>query len=186
MYYRPPCINLRNNTLFSFLITCHLEITGILNCEDGVVYALVGNGFCNDETNNAACNFDGGDCCGCDVNQEHCSKCKCLGCKYTHLVSNGICNDESNNKDCSYDGGDCCLLEPNKDHCTECLCATTGFITSPGYPIPNIPLKNPREYDNSLDKFWRIQVPSGKLIELNITSFNVTGSKFVGWRKACL
>ena len=24
--------------------------------------ALIGNGFCNDETNNADCEFDGGDC----------------------------------------------------------------------------------------------------------------------------
>ena len=29
--------------------------------------ALVGNGFCNDETNIADCNYDGGDCCGPDI-----------------------------------------------------------------------------------------------------------------------
>ena len=29
--------------------------------------ALVGNGFCNDETNNADCNYDGGECCGPDI-----------------------------------------------------------------------------------------------------------------------
>ena len=29
--------------------------------------ALVGNGFCNHETDIAACNYDGGDCCGPDV-----------------------------------------------------------------------------------------------------------------------
>ena len=28
---------------------------------------MVGNGFCNEETNLAACNYDGGDCCGPDV-----------------------------------------------------------------------------------------------------------------------
>ena len=28
---------------------------------------LVGNGVCNDETNIAGCNYDGGDCCGPDV-----------------------------------------------------------------------------------------------------------------------
>ena len=25
---------------------------------------MVGNGICNDETNNLECNYDGGDCCG--------------------------------------------------------------------------------------------------------------------------
>ena len=29
--------------------------------------SLVKDGFCNDETNIAACNYDGGDCCGPDV-----------------------------------------------------------------------------------------------------------------------
>ena len=27
-------------------------------------YMKVGDGVCNDETNNAECNYDGGDCCG--------------------------------------------------------------------------------------------------------------------------
>ena len=31
------------------------------DCSNG---ALLGNGVCNDETNNPECNFDGGDCCG--------------------------------------------------------------------------------------------------------------------------
>ena len=32
-----------------------------LGCDYG---ELVGNGHCNDETNNAECIYDGGDCCG--------------------------------------------------------------------------------------------------------------------------
>ena len=40
---------------FSFLV---------LDCGN---VTLVGNGFCNDETNNADCNYDGGDCCGPDI-----------------------------------------------------------------------------------------------------------------------
>ena len=40
--------------------------------------ALVGNGFCNDETNNADCNYDGGDCCV-NVNTDSCTDCNCLG-----------------------------------------------------------------------------------------------------------
>ena len=37
----------------------------------------VGDGFCDDETNLAECNHDGGDCCGDDVNKNHCNKCIC-------------------------------------------------------------------------------------------------------------
>ena len=38
----------------------------------------VGDNFCDDENNNAECNFDGGDCCGDDVNTQYCSACECL------------------------------------------------------------------------------------------------------------
>ena len=40
--------------------------------------AFVGNGFCNDETNIAECNYDGGDCCLINVNTDSCSDCNCL------------------------------------------------------------------------------------------------------------
>ena len=78
---------------------------------DNVV--LVGNGFCNDETNIAACNYDGGDCCGSCVTTEYCSNCDCLGGLTSveianPLVGNGFCNEETNNIQCDYDGGDCC------------------------------------------------------------------------------
>ena len=39
---------------------------------------MVGNNECNDETNNEACEYDGGDCCGSCVNKDHCSHCACL------------------------------------------------------------------------------------------------------------
>ena len=39
----------------------------------GGTHPFVGDGFCNAETNNAVCNFDGGDCCGTCVNKKHCS-----------------------------------------------------------------------------------------------------------------
>ena len=38
----------------------------------------VGDGFCDDISNSEDCNYDGGDCCGLDVNTEHCKKCQCL------------------------------------------------------------------------------------------------------------
>ena len=39
---------------------------------------LIGDGFCDDEANDFACDFDGGDCCGNDVNTTHCVDCLCI------------------------------------------------------------------------------------------------------------
>merc|ERR1711884_27389 len=36
-----------------------------------------GDGFCDDENNNAGCAYDGGDCCGTNVNTTYCTECKC-------------------------------------------------------------------------------------------------------------
>ena len=38
---------------------------------------LIGDGFCNDETNNGTCLFDGGDCCLFIPSTDHCSECSC-------------------------------------------------------------------------------------------------------------
>ena len=38
----------------------------------------VGNGYCDDENNDAGYNFDNGDCCGSNVNTDYCSLCLCL------------------------------------------------------------------------------------------------------------
>ena len=50
-------------------------------CKGGGVStnAWVGDGFCQDLTNNEECDFDGGDCCGSCVNTKYCNDCKCLG-----------------------------------------------------------------------------------------------------------
>ena len=37
-----------------------------------------GDGWCNDENNNEACFFDGGDCCRIQFNQPNCTECECL------------------------------------------------------------------------------------------------------------
>ena len=46
-------------------------------CIDGMFNSLVGDGFCNDGTNNAGCLFDGGDCCGNCANTDLCTECTC-------------------------------------------------------------------------------------------------------------
>ena len=37
-----------------------------------------GDQFCDDENNNANCHYDGGDCCGSNVNITYCTQCLCL------------------------------------------------------------------------------------------------------------
>ena len=39
---------------------------------------LVGDGYCDDETNVLECNFDDGDCCGPNITTTHCTECQCL------------------------------------------------------------------------------------------------------------
>ena len=60
---------------------------------------MIGNGYCNDETNNIDCNFDGGDCCGNCANADHCSDCVChaespiASCgKYYQILSISVVN----------------------------------------------------------------------------------------------
>ena len=140
---------------------------------------IVRDGFCNDETNNPGCNYDGGDCCGSCVVTEQCLECQCLGGVdgvelSSPSIGDGYCQDGNNNGACNYDGGDCCGSCVNTDHCAECTClagdsgngiyqcATSGVITSPGYP---------QNYDSNLDLSWLIVVPIGQTIEINFISF---------------
>ena len=38
----------------------------------------VGDGFCDDATNNVECNYDGGDCCGPKISMDYCFECICF------------------------------------------------------------------------------------------------------------
>ena len=89
----------------------------------------IGDGYCQDENNNGACNYDGGDCCGSCIITEQCSQCQCLGGGETGgndipnpLIGDGYCQDEINNAECNYDGGDCCGACVVTVQCTECQC----------------------------------------------------------------
>merc|ERR1712051_248513 len=37
-----------------------------------------GDNYCDDDNNNEDCGWDGGDCCGDNVNTQYCSACECL------------------------------------------------------------------------------------------------------------
>merc|ERR1719506_1567861 len=84
-----------------------------------------GNKECNDENNNAGCDWDGGDCCGPSNYKPFCKKCECLDCTYkwkkdkcTDRIKgyckakgyegDGFCDTKNNNAGCDWDGGDCC------------------------------------------------------------------------------
>ena len=74
------------------------------------------NGKCDDSNNIYECDWDGGDCCGCFVENGICIECDCKdpnqpnieNCCYLELMVNGICDKENNNAPCQYDGLDCC------------------------------------------------------------------------------
>ena len=90
--------------------------------------SMIANGFCNDETNNAGCYYDGGDCCGSCVLTHYCLDCKCLDPetnKHTVqnvLVGDGYCHDVTNKAECNFDGNDCCGFCINTEFCIECEC----------------------------------------------------------------
>ena len=104
---------------------------------------LKGNGYCDDLSNVAECNYDGGDCCEMKmkINTERCTECVCyleetcadeLGHPF---VADGFCNDETSSIEaCMFDGDDCCdyydfgtfeLVYPDTTRCEDCQCNGT-------------------------------------------------------------
>ena len=66
-----------------------LQLDGIPCSSTCANHFLKGDNYCHDENNNCGCEWDGGDCCGDNVNTQYCSACECLdpvpypdGCKY--------------------------------------------------------------------------------------------------------
>ena len=108
------------NSLLKLLCTCLLK-----GCPPQHIW-IVGIGYCFDATNNANCNFDGGDCCNPNANTDWCQDCICyedLNCNGPlELIGNGKCNDETNNEECNFDGGDCCGSCANMEQCSDCRC----------------------------------------------------------------
>ena len=92
---------------------------------------LVANGVCNDESNNADCHFDGGDC---TTNTSTTTQATTTGQGSTNSttaggctgnpswIGDGYCDDNNNNMDCSYDGGDCCGCNVETSYCSVCGC----------------------------------------------------------------
>merc|ERR1712032_498037 len=114
------------------------------------IEAYKGDGNCDDENNNAGCDYDGGDCCvkslGGPVKKDYCKECKCLdpnpkapnppACGNKEYKGDGNCDDDNNNKGCEYDGGDCCAKSlgktVSKDYCKKCKCLDPKFKSVTG------------------------------------------------------
>ena len=102
----------------------------------------MGDNYCDDINNNRDCTYDGGDCCGANVQTDYCLACLCLeggggesgGTTTSSIttstsaacnqgwIGDGFCDDINNNLDCTYDGGDCCGSNVSTQYCTECQC----------------------------------------------------------------
>merc|ERR1712004_410973 len=121
-----------------------------------------GDGRCDDGNNNADCSYDGGDCCGDNVQTTYCSVCECKegtttttttttwttttttttttvtngssGCEFPQWEGDGWCDDGNNNPDCTFDGGDCCGDDVDTTYCQECECLDPTFGVTTAMP----------------------------------------------------
>ena len=122
-------------------------IGGYSSCQDD----WIGDGYCDDDNNNAACSYDGGDCCGDTIIMSYCSACQCLDPDYTHhpteatvvcmnpqFIGDGYCDDHLNIHDCTFDGGDCCGPAVLTDYCSDCQCLDTNYFWVTDAPAPGI------------------------------------------------
>ena len=111
---------------------------------------MKGDGTCDDYCNTLNCEYDGGDCCGDNVQcGPGSSDCQCLNEAITTTtattttvgqgscndyfvgycdsrVNDNFCDDECNFSDCDYDGGDCCKPNADKTYCSKCECKANG------------------------------------------------------------
>ena len=125
----------------SFFVAICGAVTGPhhYNCTTGD-NSTIQDGWCDGENNNAACLYDGGDCCPCtatnpsldNVYYEYSFFCRdpnsgcvdprvgmypnCTGGDIQYM-GDGWCDTANNNYECGYDGGDCCActLETSLD-----------------------------------------------------------------------
>ena len=126
--------------------TTIIETTTTIDLEPCYNVNWIDDGYCDDLTNTQNCNYDGGDCCGSNVNTQYCTECQCINggnggesttsiittndlgvCSNIGWVGDGYCDDSTNNPECNYDGGDCCGYNVNTQFCTFCQCINGGY-----------------------------------------------------------
>ena len=103
-----------SNIFFQNLVDFNFSVGPCLIDHPAADLSWVGDGFCDDAANIANCNYDGGDCCGLEIDNSYCQICECFTeetneeCSIPSLVGDGICDDLANFPVCNYDNGDCC------------------------------------------------------------------------------
>ncbi len=119
--------------------TCHLDnLHHTVPCDK---YTSVGDGYCDDNCNIKAYNFDNDDCCSTTPSSRlECTQCICHGvmisanpCLWSWLHDQ-FCDDECNTADYNYDGGDCCYDRIDQSYCHQCICHLDGQVHPPGTP----------------------------------------------------
>lgn len=78
-------------------------------------YHYIGDGVCDDSTNNEVCDFDGNDCCIDEIVDYFCSDCICHPpildlneCEFPlERIGDGFCDNLAANSKCDFDAGDC-------------------------------------------------------------------------------
>ena len=106
-----------------------------------------GDGFCDDNNNNAGCDWDLGDCCGPEADITYCTACECLDCTYEftgdecvnaitstcaspNYQGDGYCDDGNNVAGCDWDAGDCCGPDVKENFCTACECLDCTYVAT--------------------------------------------------------
>ena len=81
------------------------DCANVATCSDSPFCPLAWKGdcVCDESCNNAACDFDGGDCA--ETQSTQCTQCS-PGC-YGFWIRDDNCDTLCNNHACDFDGGDC-------------------------------------------------------------------------------
>ena len=81
------------------------------------IYILLnkGDGECDDTNNNCGCDWDGGDCCGNNVNSTYCSQCACLDPNFNIGGTNSGCTAACGATEC----GSCSLIMGSDYKCVQ-------------------------------------------------------------------
>ena len=107
-----------------------------------VILKFKADGFCDDNNNNAGCEWDGGDCCDASASYIFCIECECKDCtaktsdecvsqisgrcEISAYQGDNYCDSGNNNAGCDWDGGDCCGAESNYVYCGNA--AQCGYV----------------------------------------------------------
>ena len=90
---------------------------------------FTGNARCEESCNQLQYQFDKGDCCLPQINDEHCIDCICHQDKQRHdsslctlnMIGDGFCDKSCNHEGQKFDGFDCCLDYINAKHSCSCI-----------------------------------------------------------------